>query len=150
MGILASPTPAHRGFLIGTGKTTVVIEILVSMLRDRAARIDSGEVDDEVDNEVFRKQYIPQTLNDVYDAERDASQVKTEGRNALVYKDLLATSNNGGAPLDNNDDDTADSDESASGDSDAASDSESDMEADYKPRGKRFQDKDRKPHLAGL
>lgn len=50
------------------------------------------EEDDEVENEVFRKQYIPQTLDEVYDAERDASQIKTSGREALVYKDLLAPS----------------------------------------------------------
>jgi len=50
------------------------------------------EEDDEVENEVFRKQYIPQTLEEVYDAERDANQIKTSGREALVYKDLLAPS----------------------------------------------------------
>ena len=52
----------------------------------------SGEEDDEVDNEVFRKQYIPQTLNEVYDAERDINQTRTNGQETLVYKDLLASS----------------------------------------------------------
>jgi RIO kinase 1 len=57
-----------------------------------AERTDEDEDNDEVENEVFRKQYIPQTLDEVYDAERDASQIKTLGRDALVYKDLLAPS----------------------------------------------------------
>lgn len=48
------------------------------------------EDEDEVDNAVFRKQYIPQTLDEVYDAERDARTLHQEGRDALVYKDLLA------------------------------------------------------------
>ncbi|RMZ82084.1 hypothetical protein DV737_g2191, partial [Chaetothyriales sp. CBS 132003] len=51
---------------------------------------DQGDEENEVDNQVFRKQYIPQTLNEVYDAERDIDRIKTEGRDALVYKDLLA------------------------------------------------------------
>ncbi|KAJ9658894.1 Serine/threonine-protein kinase rio1 [Neophaeococcomyces mojaviensis] len=107
----------------------------------------SDEVDDEVENEVFRKQYIPQTLNDVYDAERDASQMRTEGRNALVYKDLLADTKDGGAPIKDNE--GAASDESESEENDAESDSDSDdddFEEDglAKPRGKRFQDKDEK------
>lgn len=49
---------------------------------------DDGE--DEVENEVFRKQYIPQTLDEVYDAENDAEKIRAGGREALVYKDLLA------------------------------------------------------------
>jgi hypothetical protein len=46
---LASSMFAHQGCDTGTGKTTVVIEILVSMLRDRAGRPTSGggEDDDE-------------------------------------------------------------------------------------------------------
>ncbi|RMD42753.1 hypothetical protein DV735_g2341, partial [Chaetothyriales sp. CBS 134920] len=51
--------------------------------------------DNQVDNEVFRKQYIPQTLNEVYDAERDIHRIQTEGRDVLVYKDLLAPGENG-------------------------------------------------------
>ncbi|KAK5946697.1 Serine/threonine-protein kinase rio1 [Knufia obscura] len=104
----------------------------------------SDDVDDEVDNEVFRKQYIPQTLNDVYDAERDANQIGKEGREGLVYKDLLADTNGGGVPLKDDKDDTAGSDESRSEDSDADSDDYSEDEESGRPRGKRFQNKDEK------
>ncbi|KAG9784925.1 Serine/threonine-protein kinase rio1 [Exophiala dermatitidis] len=50
----------------------------------------TDEEEDEVETEVFRKQYIPQTLDEVYDAELDAENLKVTGRDALVYKDLLA------------------------------------------------------------
>ncbi|KAI9852745.1 MAG: protein kinase rio1 [Thelocarpon superellum] len=58
-------------------------------------RPDTGDGDDamaqgEVDQEVFRQQYIPQTLEQVYDIERDAEKIgRGEGAN-LVYRDLLA------------------------------------------------------------
>lgn len=57
-----------------------------------AERTDDDEEEDEVENEVFRKQYIPQTLDEVYDVERDGNQIQTSGRESLVYKDLLAPS----------------------------------------------------------
>ena len=100
----------------------------------------SDEVDDDVDNEVFRKQFIPQTLNDVYDAERDADHVKTEGRNALVYKDLLADAKDGGAKIsDERDSETTESDDEEDG-----SDYDSDLSESGQPRGKKFMDKDEK------
>jgi len=117
-----------------------------------------GEEDDEVANEVFRKQYIPQTLDDVYDAEKDAEQMKTAGRDTLVYKDLLAPTKREereeeassdvdqddtlGAPLERVESHSAQESGSAGEESDAASESQS--ESDGRPRGKRFQDKDEK------
>jgi RIO kinase 1 len=99
---------------------------------------------DEVDNEVFHKQYIPRTLDQVYDAERDSKQIQETGRDALVYKDLLAT------PAQQAEDDK----ESASQESDdgegvsiSGSDDDSDDESRFEkgtPRGKRFQDKEEK------
>ncbi|KAK4185299.1 RIO1 family-domain-containing protein [Podospora australis] len=41
---------------------------------------------EEVDTEVFRNQYIPQNLNQVYDIEKDAERPTDE----LVYKNMLA------------------------------------------------------------
>ena len=106
------------------------------------------EEDDEVDNEVFRKQYIPQTLNEVYDAERDIHQAKTDGHDTLVYKDLLAASrdpvdcqNGNAADIDASEDEGVALDEEES-DDDESDGSETDEPG--KPRGKRFQDKDEK------
>ena len=110
----------------------------------------------EVDNEVFRKQYIPQTLNEVYDAERDITQIQSEGRDALVYKDLLAAetaAQAGPKDLDNISGGSQDEDNSQglplssdSGDEDSDA-SGSDSDEAQRPRGKRFQDKiEKKAH----
>ena len=98
--------------------------------------------DSEVDNEVFRKQYIPQTLNEVYNAERDINQIQTQGRDALVYKDLLASDTTSQTPQIDNDNSA---DEGAPLDSESDEDSAgSGSETDQRPRGKRFQDKEEK------
>lgn len=111
--------------------------------------------DDEADNEYFRKLYIPQTLNEVYNAERDINQIKIEGRDALVYKDLLPdtqpTNTQTEHDKDEEDDETHTDDENEgapldSSDEDSASDVSSGSETNdpSKPRGKRFQNKEEK------
>lgn len=135
-------------------------------IEDLMANRDDADEDTEVDNEVFRKQYIPQTLKDVYDAERDINQAKSEGRDALVYKDLLASSSNTPplttdmkdskklpipSTLEDEDTDSgaklpSQSEDDAASEGASGSDSESDSgdEQQGRPRGKRFQDKDEK------
>ncbi|KAL2150545.1 hypothetical protein VTH82DRAFT_7108 [Thermothelomyces myriococcoides] len=100
----------------------------------------------EVDNEVFRNQYIPQSLDEVYDIEKDASKKVDE----LVYRHMLADS-----VVHKNKDEEEEaesSDESSdSGSDDGAALSEGGSgEEDQsrfekrRPRGKRFEDKDEK------
>ena len=101
------------------------------------------EEDDEVDNEVFRKQYIPQTLDQVYDAERDSKQIRETGRDALVYKDLLATPAEQAEHDRGNASEDSDNDEGASLSGSEDSVDESRFEKGT-PRGKRFQDKEEK------
>jgi len=67
-----------------------------------------------------------------------------EGRDVLIYKDLLADTKDGGASLVNDRDDTAGTEESRSEDSDADSEEYSDDDESGRPRGKRFLDKDEK------
>ena len=103
--------------------------------------------DEEVDKEVFRNQYIPQTLEQVYDVERDAGQVGRGGKEDLVYKNLLAdrlpTTHTVSADVQaeeaasSNDND---SDRSSSG----TEDDPDGIFATKGPRGKRFEDKDTK------
>ncbi|KAI4141455.1 MAG: hypothetical protein LQ340_007645 [Diploschistes diacapsis] len=111
-------------------------------------RPNEGATDDaekEVENEVFRQQYIPQTLDQVYDIEKDGEQINKEGKHGLVYKDLLAdkvvahdiekgsdgsVSEGGGVGLEDDENSTS-----------SRSDYE---ESEKKPRGKRFEDKDTK------
>lgn len=128
-----------------------------------ANRSDQDMEENEVDNAVFRNQYIPQTLNEVYDAERDVDVLNATGRDTRVYKDLLATPSNQQAPRPSSPDGSthsADSNVSASSDDDedgdeaggAALHDDSDWDDDERaPRGKRFQDKEeKKAHKAAV
>lgn len=106
---------------------------------------DDAAAKEEVDTEVFRNQYIPQTLEQVYDVEKDVTRVnKGEGKD-LVYSNLLAE-----VVVSKKDDDEEededDSDEGASLGSDDDDSSEVDESIFEKgtPRGRRFEDKDEK------
>lgn len=107
----------------------------------------------EVDNEVFRNQYIPQTLEQVYDIERDAEKVSKGGQDSLVYKNLLAdrivppigesTSPNGDAGPNHSEGASSEDERDDDGSSSEDSGDESRFEKGT-PRGKRFEDKDAK------
>ncbi|KAL8664209.1 MAG: hypothetical protein Q9168_007952 [Polycauliona sp. 1 TL-2023] len=114
-------------------------------------RKDEDETGDgaEVDAEVFRKQYIPQTLDQVYDAERDVDHINRGGQEDLVYRDLLAdkviseaAQNEEVKPSSDQSDEELPSRGSEAGGSD--DDDDSDPFAKKQPRGKRFEDKDSK------
>lgn len=129
-------------------------------------RAQEGTADDvmaekEVDNEVFRQQYIPQTLEQVYDIERDAEKLgKGEGGD-LAYRGLLAdkVANGTVQPVDGTtaldaDRQEEDEDEDSDSDSEVEVDENGDpvdtlarrgkRHGDKRPRGKRFEDKDAK------
>ncbi|RBR26303.1 uncharacterized protein FIESC28_00948 [Fusarium coffeatum] len=124
------------------------IEILYETRADDATGEDAA-AQQEVDNEVFRNQYIPQTLEQVYDIEKDAQKVGQGQGNDLVYSNLLPDQVIAPKKADGEegDDDqeqgsTSDSDEGAS-----LSGDDSVNEADFEkgtPRGRRFEDKDEK------
>lgn len=106
---------------------------------------DAAAAEQEIDNEVFRKQYIPQTLDQVYDIERDAEKVEKGGKDDLVYRNLLADK----VPMSSgNEADGEDTGGASLGSDDENSDEEdSDDESRFDkgtPRGKRFEDKDAK------
>ncbi|KAJ5467834.1 RIO-like kinase [Penicillium sp. IBT 31633x] len=102
---------------------------------------DAQQEAEDLDTAVFRQQYIPQTLEQVYDVERDAERIR-DGKGAdLIYGDLLAAGKNKTPDIDAAVDD-AESDASG-GVSVSGSDSEEeDPFAPKPPRGKRFEDKD--------
>ncbi|KAI1099996.1 Serine/threonine-protein kinase Rio1 [Jackrogersella minutella] len=103
---------------------------------------ESAAAEREVDNEVFRNQYIPQTLEQVYDIEKDAEAIG-EGEGAkLVYRNLLADQVVS-KPDAENPSSGDESDDGASLDSDSGTDDESKFSKGT-PRGKRFEDKDEK------
>ncbi|KAF3906659.1 hypothetical protein ABW20_dc0109777 [Dactylellina cionopaga] len=99
-----------------------------------------GDEQRAVDNEVFRQQFIPQTLEQVYDVERDAEVVEKGGKDQLVYKHLLVDSKEKKS-------DNEEESEGEDGDEDGESDEESSVdEASFHktPRGKKHEDKDEK------
>ncbi|CEI38505.1 Serine/threonine-protein kinase rio1 [Fusarium venenatum] len=121
------------------------IDVLYENRADATGEDNAAQ--EEVDNEVFRNQYIPQTLEQVYDIEKDAQRVGEGQGNDLVYSNLLpdqviAPKKADGEKGDEEEGSTSDSDDGAS-----LSDDDSHNEADFEkgtPRGRRFEDKDEK------
>jgi RIO kinase 1 len=67
-----------------------MIGMLEKLYETRGVEDEDGRDEREVDNAVFRQQYIPQTLEQVYDIERDAEKIEKGEGDDLVYRDLLA------------------------------------------------------------
>ena len=115
-----------------------------------ANRKEEEDEEDEADREVFRQQYIPQTLEQVYDIERDADLIGKGHGEDLVYRGLLAekpkvvskeSALNGESLDGKKDEDSANSD---TGDESGSSSGDSTRFDKKQPRGKRFEDKDSK------
>lgn len=117
---------------------------LQTLFENRPEEIEEDNASAEVETEVFRNQYIPQNLEQVYDIERDAGEVANGGQDNLIYRDLLAEKlapevlvvdegNSANAPEDDN---------PAPSDEEDESDNDVDLFAKKAPRGKRFEDKD--------
>jgi RIO kinase 1 len=113
------------------------------------------ETEDGVAEEVFRKAFMPQNLNQVYDFERDAQKVERGEADDLVYKDLLAMKKTGGAEKSTekrgDEDENAESglSEEESGEEDVSEDGSEDEDDEGKwvektPRGKKHEDKEEK------
>lgn len=116
---------------------------------------DEREAAAEMDDTVFRQQYIPQTLEQVYDIERDVERLKLGEGESLVYKDLLAQS--GPKPaVEGEEGETSGSTDEDGEEGEEEDDSEVEVDEDgepirrrkwdedARPRGKRFEDKDEK------
>ncbi|RYP31507.1 hypothetical protein DL767_005730 [Monosporascus sp. MG133] len=132
----------------GPTEEPALAEAIERLYAVRSAREDQGltAAEVEVDNEVFRNQYIPQTLEQVYDIEKDAEQIGLGEGDKLVYRNLLADQvvlpKEGGEDKSSGDE----SDEGAPLDSEEESSGEDDESRFSKgpPRGKRFEDKEEK------
>ncbi|KAI1754154.1 RIO1 family-domain-containing protein [Xylaria castorea] len=115
--------------------------------RAESATDDNAVAQQEVDNEVFRQQYIPQTLEQVYDIEKDAERIGHGEGDKLVYRNLLADQVVLPKTVDGQISEGDQSDEGVALDSEEESDEGSDDESKFAkgpPRGKRFEDKDEK------
>ncbi|RFU31108.1 hypothetical protein B7463_g5249, partial [Scytalidium lignicola] len=125
-------------------------EALEKLYQNRPAEATDEKTvaENEVDTEVFRQQYIPQTLEQVYDFERDAEKIGKGQKDDLIYRNLLAdrvpllSGNEADA-----EDTVGDSTERASEESSGSGESDEDDESRFEkgiPRGKRFEDKEAK------
>ncbi|PHH68814.1 hypothetical protein CDD82_256 [Ophiocordyceps australis] len=121
------------------------IDELFQDLYQGAADDDEAAASRQVDNEVFRHQYIPQNLDQVYDIEKDTQKV-TRGEGAdLVYRNLLA--DQALAPRGLGQDVHKEQESSGDSGSDMGvelSGSEFSDAEKSRPRGKRFEDKEEK------
>lgn len=124
-------------------------ETIEALYKSRSDTVgdEDAQARQEVDNEVFRQQYIPQTLEQVYDIEKDADRIGHGEGEKLVYRNLLAdqvvlpkTAASHESVEDASDEGVA---LGSSDDSDEDSEDESRFEKGT-PRGKRFEDKDAK------
>lgn len=140
------------GFIIASSGTVDPSEMTVA-LRSINLKSGSGSVvvgsatSDEVEREVFRKQFMPQNLDQVYDIERDAEKVHKGEMSDLIYQSLLAgtatTSESG--PVDDQEIFERGGVESVAEDADSDGSSSSEFqERNETPRGKRFEDKEEK------
>jgi RIO kinase 1 len=122
---------------------------LQTLYETRPAEDVEDDANAEIDNEVFRNQYIPQTLEQVYDVERDVGEVAKGGQDNLVYRDLLAKKLAPEASAADQDeahesDQASDIGGRGSSKGEADSGDEADPFAEKTPRGKRFEDKNAK------
>ncbi|KAF1809352.1 RIO1-domain-containing protein [Eremomyces bilateralis CBS 781.70] len=125
----------------GTTKMDAMKDELEAQFAVRDALREKGE--DDEDDEVWRQQFIPQNLEQVFDVERDAEKVGHGEGSDLVYRNLLADDAEGGVPLPRGNGEKGPSE--GEEDSDEEGSERSWFEDEEKqPRGKRFVDKDEK------
>lgn len=159
-GVNVLPEQALFSFVTGPGPFGEThVEENIQALYDKqqtkaegsTEQVEEAAARQEVDNEVFRNQYIPQTLDQVYDIERDTEKVSKGEQDSLVYKNLLADkvvpAVDSTAPKTNTM--QGSSSEADNEEQDDGSSSEEDTEEESRfekgtPRGKRFGDKDAK------
>ncbi|KAK6358443.1 protein kinase rio1 [Orbilia blumenaviensis] len=105
--------------------------------------LESGVSDEQrgVDNEVFRQQYIPQTLEQVYDVERDAEVVEKGGKDKLVYKHLLVDGKHKKTDEPEESEDGGEDQDEEDEDEDSSVD---ESQFNKTPRGRKHEDKDEK------
>ncbi|RKF76532.1 Serine/threonine-protein kinase RIO1 [Golovinomyces cichoracearum] len=121
--------------------TEVLIKLFLN--KSSAERGEKSFAENEVDAEVFRKQYIPQTLEQVYNVELDAEKVGRGEKADLVYQGLLADK----ASVTSESETVSENDRSGSHPVSDNSDTEDRASRYFEkglPRGKKFEDKEAK------
>ena len=133
-----------EGPLDGTAGNEEMTTAIEKLLVAREEGDDEQQEAEDVDTAVFRQQYIPQTLEQVYDVERDAERIRDGEGADLIYGDLLAGEKKKASATDAVEDDASDASGGVSVSGSDSDDEEIDPFAPKPPRGKRFEDKDSK------
>ncbi|KAK9356087.1 RIO1 family-domain-containing protein [Lipomyces doorenjongii] len=121
--------------------TTAEEDLVLEKLFEKLAHTEPVP-EDAVDDATFRKMYIPQTLEQVYDIERDVARIKSGEGHELVYKDLVHLDINDSTGSESESDDASDDEDDESGE-------ESGSNRSFKERptvlkGKKFENKEEK------
>lgn len=110
-----------------------------------------GQGADDVDVAVYRRQFLPQTLNQVPNFERDAEMVKRGEGEDLVYRQTLLAETPKGENVEQQGDEASDSEDDESkanddkaGDGDESGDDEEEWSTGPRRHLKRFEDKEAK------
>lgn len=147
-------------FIVATEGPVEEAEMVQTIEKLYETRLAAGDGDDdeeaqaeiEVDNEVFRNQYMPQTLEQVYDIESDGRKLGQGQGDTLVYRHLLADQ----VASKDEDGNEAEAEDGATGSDDDDSDEGvvlvDDQEFNGRSRGKKHIDKEEKkvtriPHV---
>ncbi|KAJ5795958.1 uncharacterized protein N7518_004498 [Penicillium psychrosexuale] len=133
-----------EGPLDGTAGNEEMTTAIEKLLVAREEGDDEQQEAEDVDTAVFRQQYIPQTLEQVYDVERDAERIRDGEGADLIYGDLLAGEKKKASATDAVEDDASDASGGVSVSGSDSDDEGIDPFAPKPPRGKRFEDKDSK------
>ena len=142
----------RRTFAFVTGdEGTVEKEIMEKHIEDlfKSTRelSDEERLKEEQDDEVFHSLYIPQTLDQVYDIERDAELVGKGEGDDLVYQGLLASKAAGKIAVDEGYESTNGSQGDSEEDDEEEDEDEDGDQARFEkgtPRGKKHLEKDAK------
>ena len=131
----------------GTGKLhlTETRSAIQNLYDTKAREAAEPTPNDEIDTEVFRKQYIPQTLEQVYDYQRDAQRIGHGEQDDLVYKSLLPNKKEETNPTLSDKDNSGDLDQLESSDEQYSVEKDEGSVDPFekgRPRGKRFEDRD--------
>lgn len=161
-GVDVFPEQTVFDFVTAIETPTEFNDIIVTLgrLQDLRQESESNEkrttteelMEREIDQNVFRQQYIPQTLDQVYDIERDAEKIYQGEVKSLVYRSLLASQTrkstvetNHAGPYDATSNKAEDEkDESGSDDSTDGNSEGEWIDKSQTPRGKKHIDKSSK------
>jgi RIO kinase 1 len=118
----------------GSSELADMPKILDQIYSKREALTEEEAVKEEQEDEVFRQEYIPQNLEQVYDIERDAEKLREGGD--LVYKSALLADDAGAESEEEDEEDSEEEDDSE--------ESEWEEREKGRPRGRKHEDKDEK------